>query len=161
MAVAHISRRTVLKGLGVTLALPYLESMAPKALAADPAGLPPRRAVFVGVEGGTWAGEDGFFPLKGGADLQRHKQWGKNGILHCGYIADTGANYKMPSTLEPLTPFRNQLLVLSGLHHRNDEIGNRVVNAHGQDVGTLLTGANISATPGVAIKNGQSVNRRR
>jgi len=33
----------------------------------------------------------------------------------------------------------------------------RSINGHGQDLGTLLTGANISGTPGVALKNSISV----
>jgi hypothetical protein len=151
-----MSRRTALRGLGATLALPFLDSMAPQTSAAAPSTQPPRRMVFLGVEGGTWTGADGFFPYKSGPDLERAKNWGKHGILPGGFIADTGRNYKMPPTLEPLADFRKDLLIVSGLHHRNDDIPNAVVNDHGQDLGTLLTGTNISGTPGVALKNGQS-----
>lgn len=158
MAAPRINRRTVLKGVGATLALPFLESMVPRTswAAADSANLPPRRMVFLGVEGGTWTGEDGFFPYKSGCDAERAKNWGKNGILPGGYIADTGADYKLPPTLEPLSDFRQDMLILSGLHHRNDDIANAVVNDHGQDLGTMLTGTNISGTPGFALRNGQS-----
>jgi len=153
-----INRRTVLKGLGTTLALPFLESMLPRTswAAADAANLPPQRMVFIGVEGGTWTGADGFFPYQGGPDAERAKDWGKKGILPGGYLAETGPDYKMPATLEPLADFRKDMLLLSGLHHRNDDIGNAVVNDHGQDLGTLLTGTNISGTPGYALRNGQS-----
>lgn len=158
MTAPLIHRRTVLKGVGTALALPFLESMLPRSARAalDAGNLPPRRAVFIGVEGGTYTGEGGFFPYKSGPDPERHKNWGKNGILPGGYIADTGPDFELPGTLEPLAEFRQEMLLVSGLHHRNDDIPNGVVNDHGQDLGTLLTGYNISGTPGFALRNGQS-----
>ena len=44
MAVRPISRRTALKGLGVTIALPYLEAMAPTSRAAVAAAAAAPRA---------------------------------------------------------------------------------------------------------------------
>ena len=55
---SHLSRRTVLKGLGATLCLPWLEAMRPaSALAAGAAGAPVRMAVLYmpnGVCPGKW-----------------------------------------------------------------------------------------------------------
>lgn len=160
MQYQPMHRRTVLKGIGATLALPFLEAMLPlTAVAAGTAKTAPVRSVFIGVEGGIWTGADGFFPYRSGEDAARAKTWGKNGVLPGGFVADVGSEYKLPATLEPLAAFKKDLLLLSGLHHKNDEIGNTVVNAHGQDLGTLLTGTNISGIPGVALRNGLSVDQ--
>ncbi len=144
------------------MALPFLEAMTPlSALAAvgQGASKSPLRMIFVGVEGGIWTGEDGFFPWKTGMDAERTRGWGSNGILPGGAIADVGADYKLTQTLQPLAEHRKDLLILSGLHHPNDRIPNTVVNAHGQDLGTMLTGTNISGTPGVALKNSISIDQ--
>lgn len=157
-----LHRRTFLRGLGAMMALPFLEAMTPlSALAAagKSAGKAPLRMIFVGTEGGIWTGEDGFFPWKEGMDAGRTKAWGSKGILPGGAVADVGADYKLTTTLQPLAEHRKDLLILSGLHHPNDRIPNTVVNAHGQDLGTLLTGTNISGTPGVALKNSISIDQ--
>ena len=51
----HITRRTVLKGVGASIALPLLDAMSPAATAwaATPAGAPPRRFAFIGFPHGT------------------------------------------------------------------------------------------------------------
>lgn len=152
-----LHRRNFIRGLGAMISLPFLEAMTPfTAVAAQARSKLPLRFIAVGLEGGMWTGEDGLFPWKEGASAERTKEWGRKGVLAGGAIADTGANYRMTSTLKPLEAFRKDLLVLSGLHHPNDAKPNTVVNAHGQDLGTLLTGTNISGTPGVALKNGIS-----
>lgn len=147
----------MLKALGASLALPFLDAMTPLAVVASPtAAKAPVRMIFIGVEGGIWTGEDGFFPWKEGTDGERALKWGRKGVLPGGAIADVGPGFKLTQTLEPLERFRKHLMPLSGLHHSNDHIPNSIVNAHGQDLGTLLTGINISGTPGVALKNGIS-----
>ena len=152
-----LSRRTMLKWFGASLSLPFLDAMTPfSAMASASTSQAATRMVFIGVEGGIWTGEDGFFPWKEGIDGERALQWGRKGILPGGAIADVGSGFKMTQTLKPLESFRKNLLLLSGLHHSNDHIPNSIVNAHGQDLGTLLTGINISGTPGVALQNGIS-----
>lgn len=150
-----LERRAVLKGMGTVLALPFLEAMAPiSALAATGSGrTAPVRMLCVGLEGGLWTGEEGFFPCQAWNDAERGLEWGKRGILPGGCLAETGMNYRLTQTLEPLGEFREDFSILSGLHHANDKIPNTVVNGHGQDLGTLLTACNISSTPGVALKN--------
>jgi len=151
-----LSRRTTLKGLGVSIGVPFLEAMMPMsalASSASRAKRSPIRSLFVATEGGIWTGEDGFFPYKGGMDVERAKVWGKKGILPGGYEAATGKDWPVTSTLEPVAHLRDDFHLLSGLHHANDWIPNTVVNGHGQDLGTLLTAADISSTPGVALKN--------
>jgi len=93
----HISRRTVLKGVGATIALPLVDAMNPAATvwAATPAGSTPKRFAFVG------------FPHGAIMDRWSPKQ--------------TGANYEMSTILEPLAPFREQMTIVSGLRNKPGE----------------------------------------
>jgi hypothetical protein len=93
----HIARRTLLKGAGVALGLPLLESMFPAATAlAQAAAAPPRRffAGFVphGAAPGYWVPE-------------------KEGVLPA----------ELPFIWKPLEPFRDRLTVLTGLHATSAE----------------------------------------
>src|SRR6059058_1830678 len=93
----HVPRREVLKAAGATVALPLLEAMIPAATAwADtPAGKTPKRFAFVG------------FPH--GAIMDR---WSPK---------ETGTDYTMSPILEPLTPFRKHLTIVSGLRNKPAE----------------------------------------
>jgi hypothetical protein len=93
----HISRRTALKGVGATIALPLLDAMSPSATAwaQTPAGSAPKRLAFIG------------FPH--GAIMDR---WSP---------AQTGANYEMSPILQPLEPFRQHLTIVSGLRNKPGE----------------------------------------
>ena len=93
----HVPRRTVLKGVGATIALPLLEAMFPAATAwADtPAGKTPKRFAFVG------------FPH--GAIMDR---WSPK---------ETGTDYTMSPILKPLEPFRKHLTIVSGLRNKPAE----------------------------------------
>src|SRR5882672_11495574 len=89
-----IPRRTFLRGMGATLALPLLDGMVPAfASAIDAAAKPATRLGFVYVP---------------------------NGIVMSKWTpAAEGAAFEMTPTLEPLAPFRDRLLVLSGLAANN------------------------------------------
>ena len=82
-----ISRRTVLRGMGASIALPMLEIMTPRLRAAEMAADKVARMVCVytphGVRNGTW------------------------------YPEKTGLNYTMSSTLEALTPLREKVSILT------------------------------------------------
>ena len=93
----HLSRRTVLKGVGATIALPLIDAMNPAATAwaQTPAGAVPRRFAFVG------------FPH--GAIMDR---WSP---------PQTGANYEMSPILQPLEAFRKDLTIVSGLRNKPAE----------------------------------------
>jgi hypothetical protein len=93
----HISRRTILKGVGASIALPLLDAMTPAATvwAKTAAGSAPRRFAFVG------------FPH--GAIMDR---WSPK---------ETGANYEMSTILQPLSPFREHLTIVSGLRNKPGE----------------------------------------
>ena len=93
----HISRRTVLRGIGASIALPLLDAMNPAATAwaQTPAGDTPKRFAFIG------------FPH--GAVMDR---WSP---------AQAGPDYEMSPILEPLTPFREHLTIVSGLRNKPAE----------------------------------------
>ena len=93
----HIPRRAVLKGAGVTLALPLLDAMFPAATqaATTAAGKTPRRFAFVG------------FPH--GAIMDR---WSPK---------ETGTDFTMSPILQPLEPFRKHLTIVSGLRNKPAE----------------------------------------
>src|SRR5215471_16090127 len=93
----HISRRTVLKGIGASIALPLLDAMNPAATAwaQTAAGKTPPRLDFVG------------FPHGAIMDRWSPKQ--------------AGTDYEMSPILEPLTPFRKHLTIVSGLRNKPAE----------------------------------------
>ena len=86
-----MSRRTVLRGVGATLALPLLDGMVP-ALSAlrNTAAKPAVRFGAVYVPNGM--------------------------VMQSWTPATSGAGFEMTPTLQPLAPFRDRLLVLSGLN---------------------------------------------
>jgi hypothetical protein len=98
MTKKHLSRRTVLRGLGVSMALPLLDAMIPAgtALAKTAARATPRLAFI-------------YFPH--GAIME---QWTPKG---------EGRDFELSPILEPLKPFRNYLTVISGLGNRPAESG--------------------------------------
>ena len=89
-----LDRRTFLKGAGVSIALPMLESMMPAAHAAK-AGKPVKRFVCLSSNYGIW--KKGFFPNK----------------------EQPGTDYDMPETLKPLEKHRKDFTVFSHLDHGN------------------------------------------
>lgn len=81
-----LSRRTVLRGAGATLSLPFLEAMLPPLKAATKR---PHRFLAFYVPNG----------------MAMEYWWPKT----------TGRDFEMSPILEPLAPFRDQMLVLNGL----------------------------------------------
>jgi len=90
-----LSRRSVLRGTGVSLALPFLESMLPAFAQSKPAR--PRRMIAVCNNLGL-LGEH-FFP------------------------ADKGRDYALSPCLQPLAAYRNEFTVFSGVSHPNVDGG--------------------------------------
>lgn len=127
-----LSRRTVLRGLGTTLALPLLEAMIPAARAADGAARAKRLSVFYTPNGMTM---DAYRP------------------------ATTGADYVLPPTLAPLEPFRSDMVVVSGLGHpQAAAFGDRPAG-HGRSCPAFLTGAHARQTEGPDIRCGVSMDQ--
>ncbi len=102
-----LSRRTLLRGAGVAVALPWLESMTPPMYAAAKATLPRRRMVAMCY--GLSLHPEYFFP------------------------AEKGKEYKLTPYLEVLKDFRNDFTVFSGLSHPDME----AAGGHGADIAFL------------------------
>ena len=132
----HISRRTVLRGVGAAVALPLLDAMNPAATvwAATPAGSPPKRFAFVG------------FPH--GAIMDR---WSPT---------QTGRDYELSPILEPLAPFKKQMVVVGGLAHRAADASEDGANGdHARGTSTWLTGVHPKHTEGADVYNGISADQ--
>jgi len=93
----HLSRRTVLRGVGATVALPLLDAMSPAgvAWANTPAGSTPQRLAFVGFPHGA--------------------------VMRLWAPAQTGKDYEMTRILEPLAKYREHLTIVSGLRNKPAE----------------------------------------
>ena len=109
-----IARRTFLRGVGATIALPLLDSMIP-AFAGDTASKPPVRLGFVYVPNGI--------------------------IMEKWTPAAEGAAFEMTPTLASLAPFRDRLLVLSGLALPSSRpLPGETAGEHARATTTFLTG---------------------
>lgn len=90
-----IPRRTFLTGVGVTLALPLLDSMVPAFGGTETAAKPTPRFLIV------------YTP---------------NGITMDEWTPKAeGTAFVLPSILQPLTPYRDQMLILTALNHGEAE----------------------------------------
>jgi hypothetical protein len=97
-----LARRTFLRGVSATVALPFLDAMAP-ALSAAPAS--PKRLGFV------------YFP---------------NGAMMDQWVPKTtGSGFEFPQTLKPLEPFSKKLTVIGNLARAGTTIGDHAVAAAG------------------------------
>jgi hypothetical protein len=115
-----LPRRTFLRGVGATLALPLLDSMIPaRTLLAQTAAKPLPRLGFVYVPHGAI-----------------YDKWTP---------AATGAGFEFTPILKPLEPFRDYVNVVSGLGHRAAD----TTAVHSLSPTTWLSGVRPKATQGV------------
>jgi hypothetical protein len=94
----HLHRRTFLRGAGVAIALPLLDSMIPAQTALAKTAAAPRMRL-------------GYFYFPHGAIMDK---WTP---------ATEGTDYELSPILTPLKPFQKQLTVVSGLGNRPGESG--------------------------------------
>jgi hypothetical protein len=125
----QLSRRTMLRGLGVSIALPWLESVR---VWGDEAGAgassqPPVR----------------FACLFSGNGFHSKEWWAKG----------TGRAMELGKVLQPLEPYREKLLVIRGLYNEEAQKG----NIHSSQTGNLLSGAPLAS--GGAIHSGTSIDQ--
>lgn len=120
-----LSRRTVLRGAGVSLALPWLEALVPAA-AVGPSKLaePPMRLAFL------------FMPCGVNPD-----KWFPDG---------SGDDYAIKEHLEPLAPLKNEILLLENLWNAN-AVGR---NGHWAKVPAWLSGGYVERSTGRDINTG-------
>ena len=127
----RVSRRTFLRGVGVTMALPWLESLpvfgetAPAAKGAAPV-LPKR-----------------FAALFWGNGVNANHWWAKG----------AGAEMELGKSLQPMEPFKRKMNFIDGLFNRS-AVG---VGIHPGQTGNLLSG--MPLTKGAVLKGGISMDQ--
>jgi hypothetical protein len=126
----HLPRRTFLRGMGVTVALPLLESMVPaRTLLAQTAAVPGPRLGFVYVPHGA--------------------------IMAKWTPAAEGVGFEFTAILKPLEAFRDRLNVVTGLGHRAAD----TTAVHSLSPTTWLSGVRPKATQGVDAYAGVTVDQ--
>jgi hypothetical protein len=123
----HLSRRTFLRGTGVALALPLLESMVPAmAFGQAGAGRPKTRLGCI------------YFP--------------HGAIMPKWTPAAEGAAFELPEILQPLAPYQGQITVVSDLRHAM-AYGSGATANHNRSAAAFLSGAfaKVGAQPQLGI----------
>lgn len=124
-----MQRRTFLKGLGATLALPQLESLS----AATTSGATPLRMAFV------------YAP--NGVNLAK---WRPHGI---------GKSYQLGASLKPLEGLRDQFQIIGGLDLDKAKPNGDGAGDHARANASFLTGCQAKKTAGADIHVGVSVDQ--
>lgn len=127
-----LSRRTVLQGLGVSLALPLLEAMGPSPLLAAPSAAP-RRLAWLYVPNGI-----------------HMEDWTPEKVGPLG---------ELTPTLKPLAPYKDDLLVLTGLTADKARPHGDGPGDHARAMSAFLTGCQPRKTSGANIKAGVSADQ--
>jgi hypothetical protein len=131
----HIPRRTLLRGAGAAVALPFLESMLPaQTRLASSAANPVSRASFIYIPHGA--------------------------IMSQWTPAQQGTRFDLPPILQSLEPFRDQLTVVSGLEAAmagpaTGESG----GDHSRSAAVFLSGARPKHTAGSDVYLGTTVDQ--
>lgn len=125
----HIPRRSFLRGAGAAIALPFLDAMVPAFARAADTRTPVRMAFL-------------YVP---------------NGIVMKDWTpAMEGSNFEFPRILKAVEPFRDDLLVLTGLAHRQ---GEGTAGDHARAAATFLTGVCPKKTTSADVEVGISVDQ--
>jgi hypothetical protein len=123
------SRRAFLRGAGVTVALPWLESLAPRAAA--------------GASASAAQAPQRFAALFMGCGVNPDQWWAKG----------SGESMELGRCLEPLAPLRSKINVIDGLFNKQ-ALG---VGIHPGQTGNILSGAALQK--GAELKGGVSVDQ--
>jgi hypothetical protein len=126
-----LPRRTFLRGMGTAIALPVLDAMVP-AFAAQVPGKRPVRMAFVYVPNGI--------------DM---RYWNP---------AEEGKLGELPRILQPLQPFKDDILLLGNLTHNTGRALLDGAGDHGRCCGSYLTGIQVKKTT-TDIKAGVSMDQ--
>ncbi len=130
----QLSRRTLLRGVGASIALPALDAMSPALASLNRVkAKSPVRLAFVYVPNGI--------------------------ILNEWRPAKTGRDFEFTRILKPLEKYRDDLFVLRGLDDRNgNELGDGPGD-HARAGASILTGVHPRKTAGADVKGGVSVDQ--
>jgi hypothetical protein len=135
--LANINRRRFLRGLGACIALPAFGSLEPIRLLAAPsasaAAKAPVRMAFLYVPNGI--------------------------IPSAWWPEESGSNFSLPATLQPLEKLRDKFQLISGLQDLSANPGVDGAGDHARAGGTFLTGVRIKKTAGSDIHAGVSIDQ--
>jgi hypothetical protein len=128
-----ISRRTVLRGMGTAVALPLLDAMVPALTAqVKTAASPIRRLGVV------------YHP---------------NGVIYSNWLpTGVGRDFTLSRILAPLEPFREQLIVVTGLSSHQAEALGDGGGDHSRASGSYLTGVHVKKSDSI-VENGVSMDQ--
>ncbi len=146
----HISRRTLLKGVGVTVALPFLDAMLPARAFAGSASasgaasaIKPRLIAIEMVHGSAGSTQIGI----------QKNLWSP---------AQVGREFDLaPSALAPLEPFKDYLTIVSNTDVRNAEAFQppEIGGDHFRSSSVFLTQMHPKQTQGSDVKAGTSIDQ--
>ena len=130
-----LPRRTFLRGVGATLALPLLDSMVPAFAATRQTAVDTTRRLFIG-----------YVP---------------NGMMMDRWTPTAeGATFELPTTLEPLGRFKDRVLVVSGLACEGAmPLPGEGTGDHVRAAAAFLTGVHPKKTEGPDIRGGVSMDQ--
>jgi len=130
-----LSRRTMLRGLGATIALPLLDGMIPALTAATRTAAKPVQRL-------------GCIYVPNGMEM---RAWTP---------AAEGAGYGLSPILEPMKPFYDQTMVLTGLADKVAvPLPGEGIGDHARASSTWLTGVHVKKTEGPDIRAGISMDQ--
>src|SRR4029453_11680630 len=132
-----LSRRTFLRGTGIALGLPLLDAMVPAFSSAAPAGTS-RRLAFIYMPNGV----------------------AKNSSIDFWTPKSEGKAFEFSQILTPLEPFRDRMVVVSGLDQNQAEAGNDGASGdHTRSTSSWLTGVYPKRTEGADVRNSISADQ--
>ena len=129
-----LPRRTFLRGVGATIALPLLDAMVPALAKANQAIVSPvRRLGFIYLPNGVAKNHTGI------------DYWKPKG---------QGPDFELSPALSPLAPFRDQMVVVSGLSQQTAQQASDGNGDHTRSVSTWLSGIRPRKTQGADLRAG-------
>jgi len=135
-----LSRRAVLKGLGATIALPFLEAMMPRPVYGAAARL-------AAATQKTFPTRLAAVYLPNGVTLPQWKP------------ATAGPNYEFSRILQPLAAHRSEIMVISGLADRHGESNGDGPGDHARAMSSYFTAVQPYKTSGENIRAGISLDQ--
>lgn len=135
-----LSRRTLLRGMGVAMGLPLLDSMVPAMSAMG-------QTATKAIPRMLWT----YVP--NGMLLEDWYPNGKPGVVA------QGAGFTLSKTLDPLRPFKDKLIAVQGLASPSAESRGNSRAPHTKAATAYLSGARAKYTEGADIELGQTVDQ--
>ena len=128
-----LPRRTILRGFGTAMALPWLEAMVPALTSAAAAARPVKRLGVV------------YLP---------------NGVIVKDLIPPTaGEGFEITPILRPLEPFRHHLTIVSGLANVAGDPVDAGSGPHSRTSGCWLNGVRVRRTESAELRAGRTMDQ--